>query len=772
VPVYGINAQVSSPGKQPAGTGWQNAARANPPACSRLPVSPGATNTGILCDGLRPLDIDIDDPAAADEIERIACDLFGSCPVRFRTNSGKRTLLYRASEGEPSKRVLAGTAGKIEVLGRGQQFVAFGMHPSNAVLEWRGGEPGEVRLADLPAVSEDEITQFLDAVRSIVGADAPAGRGDIDIPITEQKQSITSQSTRPAVASGQSDFFRIVNDRALSNIGAWVTAIFPGARHHDGTGAYRITSKQLGRALQEDLSISPEGIVDFGVADMGDARQGKRTPIDIVIDYGIERDAVSAAGWMCDRLGVDPDAIWKRNDALPVLDPSPLLKGRLRVVESIDAPEEGGDDEGDDEGSDGAPLDEDLTRVPGLLGDMIEAMVSSARRPSRRLALAAALPILGTVIGRRVAGPTRSGTHLYVIPTASTGVGKQHYLNAVERFMSAAGLGRHIGPSQFMSFGALNNFVESAPLSICPQDEFGAIIKKISHPRASGHETMISGTLRSLWGASFETVRTPAYASTRSVELHCPAMSLFAPTTPEELFEGMKGRDLVNGFMNRFLVIDAGERSIEREPSRDLRKESERLAPILSEFYRLGSAKRGNLSAHVDKNGDPDPEPSIVVPWKTQAAHDDYLALSAECERRRDEDSENGALYARTAEMAIRIATIRACSEDREAPMITETHVAWAARICIQSAELLCAAADRHMVDPLGAAEFERKVLEKLRRSPNRRMKMRTLYLAMSKNQRYAGDLEKTLKALAGAGIVELRKVQVPGGTSTYVAMP
>ena len=40
----------------------------------------------------------------------------------------------------------------------------------------------------------------------------------------------------------------------------------------------------LGRDLEEDLSISPSGVKDFGVHDLDDPRQGKRTPVDLVME--------------------------------------------------------------------------------------------------------------------------------------------------------------------------------------------------------------------------------------------------------------------------------------------------------------------------------------------------------------------------------------------------------------------------------------------------------------------------------------------------------
>jgi hypothetical protein len=103
------------------------------------------------------------------------------------------------------------------------------------------------------------------------------------------------------------DFFRSVNTTALQNSSRWVPDLFGStAELQPGTGAWRVSSRNLGRNLQEDLSIAPSGIVDFGVADQGDPRLGKRTPIDLVLEHGGKRNATEAALWLCDRCGVDP----------------------------------------------------------------------------------------------------------------------------------------------------------------------------------------------------------------------------------------------------------------------------------------------------------------------------------------------------------------------------------------------------------------------------------------------------------------------------------
>jgi len=121
---------------------------------------------------------------------------------------------------------------------------------------------------------------------------------------------------KPRADATGGDFFSHANDRAMSSLAAWVPALFPAATtYRDG---YRVTSKALGRDLEEALSILPAGIKDFGLHDQGDAQGGKRTPIDLVIEHGGEPDAKRAAFWLCRQLGIEPRSLgWEEKGRPP-----------------------------------------------------------------------------------------------------------------------------------------------------------------------------------------------------------------------------------------------------------------------------------------------------------------------------------------------------------------------------------------------------------------------------------------------------------------------
>src|SRR5262249_32771734 len=54
---------------------------------------------------------------------------------------------------------------KIEFLGDGQQLVVAGIHPdTKQPYRWHGGEPGQVKLEELPCITAAEARQLVDDV--------------------------------------------------------------------------------------------------------------------------------------------------------------------------------------------------------------------------------------------------------------------------------------------------------------------------------------------------------------------------------------------------------------------------------------------------------------------------------------------------------------------------------------------------------------------------------------------------------------------------------
>lgn len=159
--------------------------------------------------------------------------------------------------------------------------------------------------------------RYPDTVADVVAIDAGVLKR-LHATIDEAK-AIRAAATRPAPApkpaapsasstaaqpdTSGADDFRRVNEAAMQSLQVWVSSLLPSAIPK-GSG-YRVTSKSLNRTNQEDLSIMPEGIVDFGVADMGDPKQGRRTPIDLVMEWLPTSKPKDALHWLAQRIGIE-----------------------------------------------------------------------------------------------------------------------------------------------------------------------------------------------------------------------------------------------------------------------------------------------------------------------------------------------------------------------------------------------------------------------------------------------------------------------------------
>lgn len=183
--VYGPEAKVSAPGKQPASKGWQVRPHGSESRAVSEPPVENALNTGILCDGLRAIDVDIDCHDTAQKVIALVRAILGGAPIRYRNDSARRLMLFRAATGEPRKLSISGPRGKVEVLGRGQQFVAFGIHPGGCPYQWDPNDFAAYDRTQLNEVTEERVAEFLKAVAPLIEAPVPLLIGIDGTPIEE-----------------------------------------------------------------------------------------------------------------------------------------------------------------------------------------------------------------------------------------------------------------------------------------------------------------------------------------------------------------------------------------------------------------------------------------------------------------------------------------------------------------------------------------------------------------------------------------------------------
>lgn len=238
-------------------------------------------------DGLVGIDLDAAIDADGVVSERCSQIVARCASYTERSISGRGVHVIVAGETQTFKSNAIG----VEVFCGSQYFTCTGAH-------WAGA-PGHVVPIGEPVLQE---------LRAMVEA---AKEGARTVPPPSSAPAPGARMARAAQGDDSGDDFKRVKDAALQALDAWVPALFPKARRY--RQGWRVTSKELGRELQEDLQITPDGAMDFG-------EERGLSPIDLVMQWR-SLSAKEALLWLAGQLGI-------------VLSGKP----RLRVVPGPSAP--------------------------------------------------------------------------------------------------------------------------------------------------------------------------------------------------------------------------------------------------------------------------------------------------------------------------------------------------------------------------------------------------------------------------------------------------
>jgi hypothetical protein len=560
---------------------------------------------GVLCGPrsgyLIVIDIDTNDSG----ILAALCKILPVTPVKKKGARGESWFYY--APGVSSHSWVINGRKVVEILGDGRQTVLPPtIHPDlGEPYRWTGSKTlEELRPEDLPLLPPDIIEQ-IDAVLAPFGYVPPASqsrRGEHNGECASCDASLLDASDAP---------HRQLNEDALANLAAWVPALDlyncrPYRQGYEAVPKWRPSSTGRDvRLRNRNLKITPNGIRDFG------DNKGY-TAIDLVM-AAQECDLETAFNFLDEQLRwsgegdgapllLDISGLTLAPDSEPSSPSSkPNGKGNgggdsiERDVNGTGTPDgaqviplfkpaasargpsinSGGDSGGDSGGGgsggggsgSGPPAGdpagdpdrdlEPLTYVPGLVGDIVNWIVANARRPNRLLALAAALIVVATLIGRRCMGPTGNATHLYSMIITPASGGQEWLQEVITMLLEAAGAGSHVHSGEIASQGGLDDTLLTMPVGVIVIDEIHNFLGRLVSPKAGAWERSLIGQFNKLWGKNFGRHETVAKVGKPSKIVRSPALSLFGASTPGDFWPLLQGTEVSNGFFSRLLVFES-----------------------------------------------------------------------------------------------------------------------------------------------------------------------------------------------------------------------
>jgi hypothetical protein len=507
---------------------------------------PEALNTGILGDGLRLIDLDIDDSDLAERAADVLFRLLGEAPVRFRRNSPRRCIVYRAATGEPSKRSIVGDFGKAEILGHGQQVLAFGQHPTGAELEWTISPAGQIARTDLPAVTEDQITMLLTALAPLIGAPPKPNGSDSGKHIPGEPQAdidrISAAMARIPNNTGPPDW------EGWNRIGMALFAATNGSADghtlwHEWSSKHPSYDPASTEARWQNYLRFPPSVLGAGSIFRA-AQEAERERMTDWLDPGPAASARPQGQ-------PEPDP-WAATSAQPQVQAEPASQPPPSEVDEDDWPE---------------PME--LAAFHGLLGAAVGEIMPHTEADPHGLLLQL-LAFVGNTIGRgphyRV-GPAQHATNIYLLLAGATSRARkgtaeaevralfavdtfdQWLTNSVQAGLSSGeGLVHAVrderwGRNKKGEAELLDEGVAEKRLLVV-ESEFASVLTVM---RREGNT--LSPVLRVAWDRG--TLQT----MTRNSPLKATGalISLVGHTTIDELRSGVDRIALTNGLLNRFL---------------------------------------------------------------------------------------------------------------------------------------------------------------------------------------------------------------------------
>lgn len=329
----------------------------------------------------------------------------------------------------------------------------------------------------------------------------------------------------------------------------------------------------------------------------------------------------------------------------------------------------------------------------GLLADVARWITSTAIVPVPELSMVSAVALIGGMFGDRALGPTLSGLNMFATTLLETAGGKGHPPKAIRAIAGKAGKPGAVTNGDPTSYAAIERVLRKNPSTVVVFDEFGVTLQDVNGRHASAPAASIRKFMLAIYDQANSVFDGRIYASAETKKddapIKGPALTVLGMTTPETLYAGLSERSISDGFINRFVFV-TGNPPTEIAPPKLHRHNAppealvEALQAAVENFPRpanmLGVGKiviefdGGEAGAAYTRWGE-------VFSWQHHEAWNET------------ERNING----RAAENTVRLATIRAISQNPVAPVISVEDVEWGWAIVYASIELVTSGAAKHM---------------------------------------------------------------------------
>ena len=608
----------------------------------------------------RVIGIDIDvlaSHAVAMEIEALAKRMLGDTPAVRIGHAPKRLLVYRAVQPFSGFKYPP-----IEVLGVGQQFIAYGIHPDTGEpYNWPVSTLADLSPDDLPGITEAQAREFAKEAYRLIPVDLrPKSLG---VGLRANMESANLPEQRGTFEAVEDALVHILNDDL--DYDSWVR-IGMSVKGALGDEGWPLFEKWSQSSQKNDAKITARSWRSFAPQRIGAGTiyklaldNGWLPSSDIQLNGEIVMNGHHPAREMLNALQAnDPIVLEPAAVALP--PPKPMPAG--------------------------------WDQVGGVIADLMALMAATAKRPQPVLALGASLCAIGALMGRKYRTESNIRSNLYVVGIAESGAGKNHSRVVINELFRKANLLQYLGGNKIASGSGLLTAIQRQPAILFQLDEFGMFLSAAAdRKRSPRYVCEILDLMTELYTTSGTTYFGVEYASTQHNNshraIHQPCACIYGTTTPLHFWQALQASNVADGSLARFLIMESEDDFPDSNEAFGVIDPPQDLIDKLILIHQGGGKLNGNLT-DVGAVDEVLIDPRVVS--MTQQARDTFRQLDQELVGRLRISRGTGysSILARIEENATKLAMIRAVSRDPVDPQIEDHDAEWGIMLSRHCAEL------------------------------------------------------------------------------------
>ncbi len=608
----------------------------------------------------RVIGIDIDvlaSPAVAMEIEALAKRILGDTPAVRIGHAPKRLLVYRAVQPFSGFKYPP-----IEVLGVGQQFIAYGIHPDTGQpYNWPVSTLADLSPDDLPAITEAQAREFAKEAYQLIPADLrPKSLG---VGLRANMESANLPEQRGTFEAVEDALIHILN--ADLDYDSWVRIgmAIKGALGDEGWPLFEQWSQSSQKydaktTTRSWRSFAPQRIGAGTIYKLA-LDNGWIPASDMQLNGEIVMNGHHPAREMLNAL--------QSNDPI-VLDPAEV---------TLPLPK---------------PMPAGWDQVGGVIADLMTLMAATAKRPQPVLALGASLCAIGALMGRKYRTESNIRSNLYVVGIAESGAGKNHSRIVINELLRKANLLQYLGGNKIASGSGLLTAIQRQPAILFQLDEFGMFLSAAAdRKRSPRYVCEILDLMTELYTTSGTTYFGVEYASTQNNNahraIHQPCACIYGTTTPLHFWQALQASNVADGSLARFLIMESEDDFPDSNEAFGVIDPPQDLIDKLILIHQGGGKLNGNLT-DVGAIDEVLIDPRVVP--MTPQARDAFRQLDQELVGRLRTSRGTGysSILARIEENATKLALIRSVSRDPVDPQIEDHDAEWGIKLSRHCAEL------------------------------------------------------------------------------------